>query len=75
MTQPGPTTADVGPLKKYGMLLWTVAGIVFMAYYAALSERRLVASAPGDEQLGDIRRDIHGAVGESSLANWPVPAG
>jgi hypothetical protein len=64
MTQPGPTTADVGPLKKYGMLLWTVAGIVFMAYYAALS--------------GDGRVDLDegltiGTVGVQALVTYVVP--
>lgn len=29
-------TADVSPAKKYGMLAWTVAGLVIAAYWTAL---------------------------------------
>jgi hypothetical protein len=40
MTQP-VRTADVSPLRKYGMLAWTVAGAVIAAYWAALTDNRV----------------------------------
>ena len=41
MSQPAIAVADVSPVKKYGMLAWTVAGLVIAAYWTALTDNRI----------------------------------
>ena len=65
MTQPVvPVTADVNPLKKYGMLIWTVLGVTFLAYYAALS---------GDGRIDLDEGLVIGSVGLQAVGTYIVP--
>jgi hypothetical protein len=66
MTQPAPTsptTADVSPFRKYGMLAWTVAGAVIAAYWSALTDNRITL----DEWL------VIAVVGVQGVAIYIVP--
>lgn len=66
MTQPAPTkptTADVSPWRKYGMLAWTVAGAIVAAYWAALTDNRITL----DESL------VIATVGVQSISIYLVP--
>jgi len=57
-------TADVNPLKKYGMLLWTVAGLVILAWQQAIA---------GDGRVDLDEALVLGTVGAQGVMTYIVP--
>jgi hypothetical protein len=57
-------TADVSPLKKYGVLLWSVAGLVILAWQQALA---------GDGRVDLDEGLVLGTVGLQGLLTYVVP--
>jgi hypothetical protein len=60
----GPTTADVSPFRKYGMLAWIVAGAVIAAYWSALT---------GDGRVDLDEGLVIGVVGVQGISTYLVP--